>query len=217
MRFREYAENRETDLLIERCALIASRSDMDIDVFIESFIEEQGLSEDWNSFVAGAKNTAKWAWDKVKNFGPVKAGTNALNNAFDDKHRKAINALRNLHQFLSNNEQAKGVLSKNKSNMSVTDYIGELAKSLERESGISRLANGVEATGSDTAPDMAAKMKQWQDSQAAGGQASQGGNAAAQAATVTYAVQPHLRGGRGQNTQANATSAIPGNSGSGAS
>lgn len=217
MRFREYAENRETDLLIERCALIASQSDMDIDVFIENFIKEQGLSEDWNSFVAGAKDTAKWAWDKVKNFAPVKAGTQALNRVLDDRHRKAVNSLKDLQQFLANNEQAKGILSKNKSNMSVTDYIGELVKSLERESGISRLANGVEAAGSNKAPDMAAKMKQWQDGQSASGQPVSSGNAPTQTAPVTYGTQPHLLARRGRSPKTNATSVVSSNSGSGGS
>lgn len=186
---------------------------MDIDVFIESFIEEQGLSEDWNSFVAGAKDTAKWAWDKVNNFAPVKAGTQALNRVLDDRHRKAVNSLKDLQQFLANNEQANGILSKNKSNMSVTDYIGELVKSLERESGISRLANGVEAAGSNKAPDMAAKMKQWQDGQAAVPQQTPGKSPKTGGRPVTYAVQPHLRGRQRQTQQTNTAVVNPSNSG----
>ena len=107
--FHEYAERKDAYILIEKCALIVAESDIDLDVFIENFVRERGLSEDWSNFWSGVKDTAAWAWDKTKNFGPVKAGADRLNRAFDDKYMKAYNSLKTLHDFLSKVEARKSL------------------------------------------------------------------------------------------------------------
>jgi hypothetical protein len=153
MGFREYVDNKEVEVLMERGARLFERSSVEPEVFIEEFVKQYGLSEDWNDFWSGVKNRAAQAWDAVKNFGPVKAGTNAVNRALSDKYTRSINALKDLHQFLGKSEQARSVFSKNKTDMRVTDYIGELINSLQRETDIAYLVNGVERNNqSNVAP-----------------------------------------------------------------
>jgi hypothetical protein len=168
MNFREYIENEEIEVLMERGARLFSQSGLDHEVFIEEFVKQHGLSEDWNDFWSGVKNRAGQAWNTVKNLAPVKAATGVVNHALGDKYSRSLTALKDLHQFLTKNPNAESVVSKNKTNMSVTDYIGELIKNLQHESDIAYLANGAGPEGLKRGPDMSKMMKQWQDKQGSG-------------------------------------------------
>ena len=142
--FHEYAERKDAYILIEKCALIVAESDIDLDVFIENFVRERGLSEDWSNFWSGVKDTAAWAWEKTKNFGPVKAGADRLNRAFDDKYMKAYNSLKTLHDFLSKVEGGDNVFSQNDGSKKVADWVGTMLGQLGKEKqGVQSLLYGV--------------------------------------------------------------------------
>lgn len=188
MKFHEYLDRRTVESQLERCAEIMATADIDPEVFVEGFIADHDLQEGWKDFWQGAKDFAKKSWGNFKDkWYQHAAGSSpsvsiwdaAARRAFADRHTKAINALKGLHDFLKQNQQAKGLLSKNKTNMSVTDYIGELLHKLEQEDGISQLARGKEPQGS-RAPDMAQMMKNHQMQQQAQQQASATGGATQQ-------------------------------------
>lgn len=141
MKFNEFVEKRETELLIERCARLFAEKGVDPDSFIDFFVEEQQAE-------APAQNL-KQRYDNFKNSSFMKGANNLLSRGVDfvgglfaDKYQKALKSLKNLQQFLDANEEASKLMSINDTSKSVKDWVGSMVKQLEAEKGLAGLAGG---------------------------------------------------------------------------
>lgn len=210
MRFNEYLDRKLVESRLDRCAEILAESDIDPEVFLEGFVSQHNLEEGWGEFWQGAKNFAKNTWNKAWDYTMKTPATNhwhqGIQNMAADKFTKAKNALKALHDFLGKNEQAKGVLSKNKSNMSVTDYIGDLLKRLEQETGIAQLAQGQNVDDAKKAPNMAQMMNNWRANQ----QIQAAGTQQTVSAGQTAGTQQNVSAGGGANQSTVSSGATPG-------
>lgn len=147
MSFRNYKESRDADLKVDACVRLFVEGGVDPHGFIESFLEDHDLSEDWKSWWGGITDFARGV------------GRAAFGGSFHDEFTKAKNAMTDLQKFLASNEQAKALKSKNNPAMGAADYISSLLKQLEGEVEIAQVAKDAQTPGhiaSDTTPAPAA-------------------------------------------------------------
>jgi hypothetical protein len=143
--FAEFSNLIEFDRNIRSCASLLSESDVDPAEFVGSFLEED-LQEGWKDWLAGAGKAVAGGlgrlgqaagevgsslWDGGLKSGIAKGADTVAGPAV--KFDKAMGILKNLADYLNNNDMTKELPSAGKSGYTVGQYIQAVANALKKE------------------------------------------------------------------------------------